>query len=64
MIKDDQIYIGNKFIGDINYERFEIIDIKDDNGVEYVVIRDSKKNKTYVTMERFKSLLISEDWRK
>lgn len=60
MIAENQIYIGNKFIGDINNEKFEIVDIKNDNGVEYVVIEDKKKKRTYVTKERFKNLLMTE----
>ena len=60
MIKESQIYVGNKFIGDINYEKFEIVDIRNDNGVVYVVIEDKKRNRTYVTLERFKNLLITE----
>lgn len=60
MIKENQIYVGNKFIGDINKEKFEIVDIKNDNGVVYVVIEDKKKKRTYVTKERFKNLLITE----
>lgn len=60
MIAENQIYIGNKFIGNINKEKFEIIDIKNDNGVVYVVIEDKKKKRTYVTKERFKNLLMTE----
>lgn len=60
MIKEDQIYVGNKFIGDMNYERFEIVNIINDNGVDYVVVEDKKKKRTYVTMERFKNLLLTE----
>lgn len=60
MIKESQIYIGNKFIGDVNYEKFEIVNIINDNGVVYVVIEDKKKKRTYVTLERFKNLLITE----
>lgn len=64
MIKESQIYIGNKFIGDINYDKFEIIDIKNDNGVQYVVVENKNKKRTYVTMNRFKNLLLTEDWNK
>ncbi len=60
MINENQVYVGNKFIGDINYEKFEIVNIINDNGVVYVVIEDKKKKRTYVTMERFKNLLITE----
>lgn len=60
MLKESQIYIGNKFIGDVNYEKFEIVNITNDNGVVYVVIEDKKKKRTYVTLERFKNLLITE----
>lgn len=60
MIKESQVYIGNKFIGDVNYEKFEIVNIINDNGVVYVVIEDKKKKRTYVTLERFKNLLITE----
>lgn len=60
MLKESQIYIGNKFIGDVNYEKFEIVNIINDNGVVYVVIEDKKKKRTYVTLERFKNLLITE----
>ena len=60
MIKEDQIYVGNKFICDMNYERFEIVNIINDNGVDYVVVEDKKKKRTYVTMERFKNLLLTE----
>lgn len=60
MIKENQIYVGNKFIGDINNEKFEVVDIKNDNGVEYVVIKDKKKKQIYVTKERFKNLLLTE----
>lgn len=60
MIKENQVYIGNKFIGDINYEKFDIVNIINDNGVVYVVIEDEKKKRIYVTLERFKNLLITE----
>ena len=60
MITENQIYVGNKFIGNVNNEKFEIVDIKDDNGVVYVVIEDKNKKRIYVTKERFKNLLITE----
>lgn len=60
MIKESQVYVGNKFIGDVNYEKFEIVNIINDNGVVYVVIEDKKKKRIYVTLERFKNLLITE----
>lgn len=64
MIKEEQIYIGNKFIGDINHETFVIVDIKNDNGTVYVVLQDKKKRKHYVTRNTFKNMHMTEDWRK
>lgn len=60
MIKEDDIKIGSKFIGDMNGFEFEIIDLKNDNGTEYVTIKDKKSNKDDISMSRFKNLLITK----
>lgn len=60
MLKDAQIYIGNMFVGDINHERFVIVDIKNDNGNEYAIIENEKKIRSYIPMNRLKSSLFSE----
>ncbi|WP_041137864.1 hypothetical protein [Beduini massiliensis] len=60
MIKEDDIKIGNKFVREINGFKFEIIDIKNDNGTEYVVVKDEKNNKHDISLSRFKNLLITK----
>lgn len=60
MINESQVCIGNKFIGNVNHEIFEIVNIINDNGVVYVVIEDGKKKRIYVAMERFKHLLVTQ----
>ena len=60
MIKEDDIKIGNKFIGDINGFEFEIIDLKNDNGTEYVIIKDGKNKKYDISICAFRNLLITK----
>lgn len=60
MIKEDDIQIGSKFIGDINGFEFEIIDLKNDNGTEYVIIKDEKNKKYDISMAAFRNLLITK----
>lgn len=60
MIKEDDIQIGNKFVGDINGFEFEIINIKNDNGMEYVIVKDEKNNKRDISMAAFNNLLITK----
>ena len=59
-MKEDDVKIGNKFISDINGFKFEIVDLKNDNGTEYVTIKDKKGNKDDISMSRFKNLLITK----
>ena len=42
MIEDDDIYIGNKFIGLINKEIIEIVDIYNSDCLFYVELKDKK----------------------
>lgn len=60
MIKEDDIKIGNKFIGDINGFEFEIIDLKNDNGSEYVIIKDGNNKKYDISICAFRNLLITK----
>lgn len=59
MILEESIYIGNKFIGEINKKIFTIIEFKNDNGTKYVVL-ESERKKIYVEYNRFKHLLFKE----
>lgn len=53
MIEDDDIYIGNKFIGLINKEIIEIVDIYFCDNKYYVRVKDSKGNQYETLMDHF-----------
>ena len=59
-MKEDDVKIGNKFISDINGFKFEIVDLKNDNGTEYVIIKDEKNKKYDISMAAFNNLLITK----
>lgn len=59
MIADEQIYVGNKFKGDINNKLFTIKNIKKEAGQKWVYVECDGKiyQKNYQT---FKHLLLTE----
>lgn len=56
MIKDKDIYIGNKFIGLVNKEIIEIVDIYNSNGLFYVKLKDKKGNYHETLIRHFMNL--------
>lgn len=56
MIEDDDIYIGNKFIGLINKEIIEIVDIYNSDGLFYVKLKDKKGNHYETLLSHFMNL--------
>lgn len=53
MINDEDIYIGNKFIGLVNSEVIEIVDIYFCDNKYYVKVKDSKGKKYDILMGHF-----------
>ena len=56
MIDDEDIYIGNKFIGLVNNEVIEIVDIYFCDNKYYVRVKDSKGNHYETLMDHFMHL--------
>ncbi len=57
MIEDEDIYIGNKFIGLVNNEVIEIVDIYcNSNDLFYVKLKDKKGNYHETLISHFMNL--------